>query len=104
MRLTNRETILSSCLRFEFISSNTCPNLHEEDDTEQNGEGEGHAVVLLDGPAAAKEGDEEDDTSHDDEEDWGREELVSKEVKILTVGPLDHTPCHNQEQARELEL
>ncbi len=36
-------------------------DLHDEDDPEEDGEGEDHAVVVADGAAAAEEGDGEDD-------------------------------------------
>ena len=55
-------------------------------------------MVLLDGPTATKEGDKEDDTSDNDEEDRGREELISQEVKILTVGSLHNSSYHNEKQ------
>ena len=87
-----------NCLRLEFIGSNTSPNLHEENDTQQNCKGKGHAMVLLDGPTATEEGDKEDDTSDNDEEDRGREELISQEVKILTVGSLHNSSYHNEKQ------
>ena len=87
----------------EFVSSNPSSDLHEEDDAQEDGEGEGHAVVLLDGAAAAEEGDEEDDAADDDEEDGRVEELVAQEVEVLAVHPLDHATSHDQAQARELE-
>ena len=55
-------------------------------------------MVLLDGSTATKEGDKEDDTSDNDEEDGGREELISQKVKILTVGSLHHSSYHNEKQ------
>ena len=61
-------------------------------------------MILLDGPTATKEGDKEDDTSDNDEEDRGREELISQEVKILTVGSLHHSSYHNEKQTWELEI
>ena len=53
-----------SHLRFESVSCNSCPNLHEEDDAEQDGEGESHAVVLLDRTAASKECNKENNASY----------------------------------------
>ena len=61
-------------------------------------------MILLDGPTAAKESNKEDDTSHNNKEDWCGEELVTKEIKILTVGTLNHSASHNQEQSRKLKL
>ena len=86
----------------EFVSSNPCPDLHEEDDAQEDGEGEGHAVVLLDGTATPEEGNEEDDAAHDDQEHGGGEELVTEKIEILGVGSLNNSSSHNQEQPREL--
>ena len=89
-------------LMFESVGGNTRTDLHQEDDAEEDGEGEGHAVVLLDGAAAPEEGHEEDDAADDDEEDGGGEELVPEEVEVLAVGALHHAARHDQEQARQL--
>ena len=86
----------------QFVSSDPSPDLHEEDDAQEDGEGEGHAVVLLDGTATPKEGNEEDDAAHDDQEHGGGEELVSEEVEILGIGALNNSSRDNQEQTREL--
>ena len=86
----------------ESVGGNTRADLHQEDDAEEDGEGEGHAVVLLDGAAAPEEGHEEDDAADDDEEDGGGEELVPEEVEVLAVGALHHAARHDQEQARQL--
>ena len=56
-------------------------------------------MVLLDGTTAPKESNKEDDAAHNDQEDRGGEELVTQEVKILTVGTLNHSTSHNQEQS-----
>ncbi len=40
-------------------------DLDDEDDPEEDGEGEDHAVVVADGAAAAEEGDGEDDLEKD---------------------------------------
>ena len=77
----------SPYLGLQFVGGDTCPDLHQEDDAEEDGEGEGHAVVLLDGTTTAEEGDEEDDASDNDEEDRNGEEPVAEEVQVLTVGP-----------------
>ena len=53
-----------SHLRFESVSCNSCPNLHEEDDAEQDGEGESHAVVFLDRTTASKECNKENNASY----------------------------------------
>ena len=76
----------------------------EEYEGEQHGEGDGHAVVLLDRAAAAKEGDEEDDAANNNEEDGSVEELVAEKVKILGVRPLDHSAGHYQEKSRKLNI
>ena len=89
----------SPYLGLQFVGGNTRPDLHHEDDAEEDGEGEGHAVVLLDGTTAPEEGDEEDDASDNDEEDRSGEELVAEEVQVLTVGSLDDTSSHDQEQS-----
>ena len=86
----------------QFVSSNSCPDLHQEDDAQEDGEGEGHAVVLLDGAATPEEGHEEDDAAHDDQEHGGGEELVSEKIEILGVGSLNNSSGDNQEQPREL--
>ena len=99
----NRNTMLIWVhLVLQFVSSDPRPDLHEEDDAQQHGEGEGHAVILLDGAATSEEGDKEDDTAHDDQEHRGREELVSKKVEILGIGSLNNSSSDNQEQTREL--
>ena len=89
----------SPYLGLQFVGGDTCPDLHQEDDAEEDGEGEGHAVVLLDGTTTPEEGDEEDDASDNDEEDRSGEELVTEEVQVLTVGSLDYTSSHDQEQS-----
>ena len=83
----------------QFVGSDTSTDLHQEDDAEKDGEGESHAVVLLDGAAATEEGDKEDNASNDDEEDRSGEELVPEEVKVLTVGSLDDPTSDNEEQS-----
>ena len=90
-------------LRLQFVCGDTSPDLHEEYDPEEDGEGEGHAVVLLDGSTAAKEGYEEDDATDDDKEDRSWEELVTEEVQVLTVGSLDNTSCNYEEQSWQLK-
>ena len=99
----NRNTMLIRVhLVLQFVSSDPRPDLHEEDDAQQHGEGEGHAVILLDGAATPEEGDKEDDAAHDDQEHGGGEELVPEKVEILGVGTLNNSSSHNQEQPREL--
>ena len=89
-------------LMLQFVSSDPCPDLHQEDDAEEHSEGEGHAVVFLNGAAAPEEGDKEDNAAHDNQEHGGGEELVSEEVEILGIGPLNNSSSHNQKQTREL--
>ena len=86
----------------QFVSSDPSPDLHEEDDTQEHGEGEGHAVILLDGAATPEEGNKEDDTAHDDQKHGGGEKLVSQEVEILGIGTLNNSSSDNQKQTREL--
>ena len=86
----------------KFVGSNSSPDLHQEDDAKQDSEGQGHAVVLFNGAATSKEGHEEDDTAHDDQEHGGGKELVSEEVEVLGIGPLNNSSSHNQKQTREL--
>ncbi len=71
---TNRCDV-TTYIRSEHVGSNSGSQLEQKDESEENGEGDGHAVVLLDGAAAAKEGDEEDDATDDDEENGRVEEL-----------------------------
>ena len=85
-------------LGLQLVGRNTCSDLHKEDNPEEDGEGEGHAVVLLDGPAAPEESDKEDDAADDDEEDRGGEELVPQEVQVLAISSLDHPASHYEEQ------
>ena len=88
---------------FQFVSCDPCPDLHQEDDAQEHSKGEGHAVVLLNSAAAPEEGDKENNAAHDNQEDRGGEELVTQEVKILTVGTLNHSTSHNQEQSWKLK-
>lgn len=62
-----------------------------------------HAVVLLPGAAAAKEGDQEDDHAHSDQDDGaaGRGGVVDGEG--LVQGHLDHDADDDQRQATQLE-
>ena len=98
----NRNVLIWVHLVLQFVCSDPRPDLHEEDDAQQHGEGEGHAVILLDGAATPEEGDKEDDAAHDDQEHRGREELISKKVEILGIGALNNSSRDNQEQTREL--
>ena len=60
-------------------------------------------MVLLDSTTAAEESNKEYDASNNDEEYRGGKELVSQEVKILTVGSLDHPASNDEEQSRQLK-
>ena len=62
----------------EHVSCNSGSQLKQENETEEHWEGDGHAVVLFDGAAAAEEGDKEDDAAHHDQQDWGIEKLKWK--------------------------
>ena len=64
-------------LRLQFVCGDTSPDLHEEYDPEEDGEGEGHAVVLLDGSATSEECNKENDAADNDEEYRSGEELVA---------------------------
>ena len=86
-------------LAFQLVGSNTSSNLHQEDDTQEDGKGEGHAVVFLDCSTASKESNKEDDASNNDEEDRSGKEGISKEVKILTVSSLNNTTGDDEEES-----
>ena len=86
-------------LAFQLVGSNTSSNLHQEDDTQEDGKGEGHAVVFLDGSTASKESNKEDDASNNNEEDRSGKEGISKEVKILTVSSLNNTTGDDEEES-----
>ena len=90
-------------LGLELVGRDTCSDLHEEDNSEEDGEGEGHAVVLLDGSTAPEESHKEDDAADDDEEDRRGEELVAQEVEVLAVGSLDNSASHYEEQPGQLK-
>ena len=94
----------TACTRLvaHHVGPDAGAQFQEEDEGEQHGEGDGHAVVLLDGAATAEEGDEEDDAADDDEEDGRVEEAVAEEVQVLTVHALDHPASHDQAEARQL--
>ena len=90
-------------LGLELVGRDTCSDLHEEDDPQEDGEGEGHAVVLLDGSATSEESHKEDDAADNDEEDRSGEELVAQKVEVLAVGSLDNPASHYEEQPGELK-
>ena len=83
-------------------SSHCSSNLQDEDDCKQAGEGESHAVVLLDSSTAAKEGDGKDEASKDDDVWRGGEELITKKVQILLILCVDDDPNHHEHEARYL--
>ena len=60
-------------------------------------------MVLLDGTTATEECNKEDDAANNNQEDWGVEELVTKEVEVLGVGALDGAADDDEQQARQLE-
>lgn len=64
-------------LGLQLVGRNTCSDLHKEDNPEEDGEGEGHAVVLLDGSATSEECNKENDAADNDEEYRSGEELVA---------------------------
>ena len=86
-------------LALQLVCSYPCPYLHQEDDAQQDGEGEGHAVVLLNSPTTTKESNEEDDAANNDEKHRSGEESITKKVKILTVSALNYTTSNNQKQS-----
>ena len=85
-----------------MISSHSSSNLKDENDSKQTGEGESHAVVLLDSSTAAKEGDGKDEASKDDDVWRGGEELITKKVQILLIHCMDGDPNHHEHEARYL--
>ena len=85
-------------LAFQFVGSNPSTYLHQEDDAQQEGEGEGHAVVLLDCSTTSKEGNEKDDAANNDKKHGGREESITKEIKVLAVSSLDNSTSDNEEE------
>jgi len=90
-------------LVLEPVGCDAGPDLHEEDDAQQHGKGQGHARILLDGSAAPEESDEEDDAADHDEEDGRVEEVVAQEVQVLTVGSLNDSTGYNQHQTGKRE-
>ena len=78
------------------------PELEQEQRAEDPAVGEGAAVVLVDGPTAAEEGDEEDCEAKEDEEERSGEEAIAEEVKVLGVGHPDHHSGHDQDAAGNL--
>ena len=52
----------------QLVCNNPRSDLHQEDDAKEDGEGESHAVVLLDSAAATEEGDEKYNATHDDQD------------------------------------
>ena len=86
-------------LALQLVGGNPGSNLHQEDDSQQDGEGEGHAVALLDCTAASEESNKENYASNNDEKDRSGEESISKEVQILAVSSLDNSSSDDEEEA-----
>ena len=60
-------------------------------------------MVLLDGAAAAEEGDAEDDASNHHQQHGRVEELIAQKVQVLAVSTLDHPTCNDQGQTGNLQ-
>ena len=87
----------------EHVSRNSGRDLDEEDESQQNREGDCHAMILLDSSATSKESDEEDDASNDHQQHWRVEELVTQKVQVLAVSALNDTASNDECQPSELE-
>ena len=59
--------------------------LHNNDTSEQCGEGEDHARVFLDRSTTSEEADDQDDDAEDDEQDGRVGVNVAKEVEVVGV-------------------
>ncbi len=84
------------------VNGDGAADLHDEDDAEEDGEGDGHALVLLDGAAAAEEGHDEDEEAHADDQEGRVQEVVAQEVQVLPVRALDHGAGDDQHQTGQL--
>ena len=84
------------------VGPHAAADLHEEDDAEQHGKGQGHAVVLLNGAAASEEGHPEDEESDDDQQNRRVEEPRAEKVQILAVDALNDDAGDDQNQAGNL--
>ena len=71
-------------VRSEHVCCDSGSKLKEEDEGEEDGKGDGHTVVFLDGAAAAEECHEEDDAPDDDQENGSVEKLEKMFLKIST--------------------
>lgn len=90
----------ASDVRSEHVCCDSGSKLKEEDEGEEDGKGDGHTVVFLDGAAAAEECHEEDDAPDDDQENGSVEKLIPQEVEILAIDSLNNAASHDQGQAR----
>lgn len=84
------------------VGADPAADLDEEDDREEDGEGQGHAVGLLDRAAAPEEGDDEDEAAHGDQQDGRVEHLRAEKVEVLRVDALDHRAGDDQNQSCQL--
>ena len=78
------------------------PELEQEQRAEDPAVGQGAAVVLVNGPTTAEEGDEEDCEAKEDEEERSGEEAIAEKVKVLVVGHPDHHSGDDQDTAGNL--
>ena len=60
--------------------------------------------MLVDGAAAAAEGDDGDEEPQEDQEDGHGDDGVVQEVKVLPVRRLDHHPSHDDDAAHDLKV
>ena len=92
-----------SYLRPHQVCGDSGAQFDDEDESQQHGEGDGHAVVLLDGPTTPEEGDAEDDASNHHKQHGRVEKLITQKVQVLTVSTLDHTARDDQGQTSDLK-
>lgn len=62
-----------------------------------------HARTLLDGPAAAEEGDHEDDGPHCDQQHWRHRYRVVDEVRVVVVCTLDGNAHDHYAESSDLQ-
>ena len=60
--------------------------------------------MLVDGAAAAAEGDDGDEEPQEDQEHGHGDDGVVQEVKVLPVRRLDHHPSHDDDAAHDLKV
>ena len=80
------------------------PQLYQEQRAQSPGVARGEAVMLVDGAAAAAEGDDGDEEPQEDQEHGHGDDGVVQEVKVLPVRRLDHHPGHDDDAAHDLKI